>query len=298
MKWSLGVGLAMFAGKGLAYVLTGSAAVLSDATESVVHVVAVAFAAYSLWLSQQPPDREHLYGHEKVGFFSAGFEGAMIVLAGLFIILEAVRKWLAGLAIEHLDAGLLLVVLATVVNGILGLYLVQVGRRERSLILVANGKHVLTDGITSLGVIVALLLVRVTGRLEFDPILAIVVAVQILWTGGQLMRQSFRGLMDASDPEVDRLLRSVLDTWSATSGGQYHGLRHRSAGDVLWAEVHLLLPGNQNLQTAHAAATVVEDQIEQAFPRLRVMVTTHLEPLELHADHHPSGGLQHTVVGP
>ncbi len=298
MHWSLGIGLAMFAGKGLAYALTGSAAVLSDAAESVVHIAAVAFAAFSLWLSQQPPDREHLYGHEKAGFFSAGFEGAMIVLAGLFIIQEAVRKWLGGLALEHLEAGLLLVVLATVVNGTLGLYLVHVGRRERSLILVANGKHVLTDGLTSLGVIVALLLVRVTGRLEFDPILAIAVAVQILWTGGKLMRQSFRGLMDESDPEADRALRAVLDAWSTASGGQYHGLRHRSVGDVLWAEVHLLFPGNQDLQTAHANATVVEDQIEQAFPHIRVMVTTHLEPLELHADHHPSGGLQHTPAGP
>jgi cation diffusion facilitator family transporter len=295
MRWSLGIGLAMFAGKGLAYALTGSSAVLSDAAESVVHVVAVAFAAFSLRLSQRPPDRNHLYGHEKVGFFSAGFEGAMIVLAGLFIIQEAARRWLAGLVIENLDAGTMLVAIATVVNGVLGLYLVRVGRRERSLILVANGKHVLTDGVTSLGVIVALLLVRVTGRLEFDPILAMLVAGQILWTGGKLMRQSFRGLMDESDPEADRVLRSVLDAWSTASGGQYHGLRHRLAGDVLWVEVHLLFPGNQDLRTAHAAATIVEGQIEQSFPQLRVMVTTHLEPLELHAHHHPSGGVQHAA---
>ncbi len=114
-----------------------------------------------------------------------------------------------------------------------------------------------------------------------------VTAVQILWTGVKLMRQSFRGLMDESDPEADRVLRAVLAAWSTASGGQYHRLRHRSAGDVLWVEVHLLFRGDQDLRTVHAAATVVEGQIERSFPQHRVMVTTHLEPLELHADHHP-----------
>jgi cation diffusion facilitator family transporter len=293
MRWSLTIGVAMFLAKGLAYWFTGSAAILSDAAESVVHVVAVAFAAYSLWLSHQPPDRNHLYGHEKMGFFSAGFEGAMIMLAALFIIYESVRKWVIGLHIDNLYTGALVTVAATAVNGWLGWHLIRVGRRERSLVLVANGKHVWTDSVTSFGVIVALVLVRFTGVLEFDPIIAIAIALHILWSGARLVRQSFRGLMDETDPETDRSLRAVLDAWSAESGGQYHGLRHRSTGNKLWVEMHLLFPGRLDLESVHAAATRLEAQIERQLAGMEVILTTHLEPLEQHAVHHPTGGLQH-----
>ncbi|MBI3469597.1 MAG: cation transporter [Planctomycetes bacterium] len=293
MSYSLGIGVAMFFAKTTAYLLTGSAAILSDAAESVVHVVAVGFAAYSLWLSQQPPDRNHLYGHEKVGFFSAGFEGAMIVLAALFIIYESVRKWIVGLDIQNLEVGTLFVAGAAAVNGLLGWYLVRIGNRERSLVLVANGKHVLTDCVTSVGVIVALVLVWLTGVREFDPILAIAIALQILWSGGNLIRQAFRGLMDESSPEIDRVLRVILDAWAVESAGQYHGLRHRSVGNKLWIEMHLLFPGRLDLETVHAAATKLEDQIERELAGTQVVLTTHLEPLEQHEAHHPTGGLQH-----
>lgn len=293
MRWSLAIGIAMFLAKGLAYWFTGSAAILSDAAESVVHVVAVSFAAYSLWLSHQPPDRNHLYGHEKMGYFSAGFEGAMIMLAAVFIIAESVRKWVAGLHIDNIAAGAVVTVAATAVNGWLGWHLIRVGRRERSLVLVANGKHVLTDSVTSFGVIIALGLVRFTGILEFDPVIAIAIALQILWSGARLMRQSFRGLMDETDPAIDRSLRAVLDAWCVESGGQYHGFRHRSAGNTLWVEVHLLFPGRQDLETAHASATKLEQRIERELAGAQVVVTTHLEPLDLHAAHHPGGGVEH-----
>lgn len=287
MRWSLSIGLAMFVGKGLAYLMTGSAAILSDAAESVVHVVAVAFAAYSLWLSHQPPDRNHLYGHEKISFFSAGFEGAMIIVAAVFIIYESIHKWIAGLEIQQIELGTLVIALATVTNGILGWYLIRTGNRERSLVLVANGKHVLTDSLTSLGVIVALGLVWVTGWKPFDPLLAIAIALNILWSGAQLIRQSYRGLMDEGDPETDRVLRRVLAAWAAATGGQYHNLRHRSGGNVVWIEVHVLLPGHQDLEIAHAAATALEDDIEKELHGRPVVVTTHLEPLEQHESHHP-----------
>lgn len=287
MRWSLSIGLAMFVGKGLAYLMTGSAAILSDAAESVVHVVAVAFAAYSLWLSHQPPDRNHLYGHEKIGFFSAGFEGAMIIAAAVFIIFESVLKWIAGPELQQIELGALVVALATAVNGVLGWYLVRTGTRERSLVLVANGKHVLTDSVTSLGVMVALGLVWVTGWKPFDPLLAIGIGLHILWSGVQLVRQSFRGLMDEGDPETDRVLRRVLDSWAVATGGQYHNLRHRCGGNVVWIEVHVLLPGHQDLESAHAAATVLEEDIERELHAGPVVVTTHLEPLEHHESHHP-----------
>lgn len=277
----------MFAGKTLAWWLTGSAAILSDAAESVVHVVAVAFAAYSLWLSHQPPDRNHLYGHEKISFFSAGFEGAMIALAAIFIIFESVRRLIAGAAIERIELGTLVIAVATAANGVLGWYLVRTGQREGSLILVANGKHVLTDSVTSLGAIVALVLVWATTWHPFDPIIAIAIALHILWSGVSLIRQSFRGLMDEVDPEIDARLRGVLDDWAASTGGQYHDLRHRRAGDLVWIEVHLLFPGHQSLERAHAGATTVEGAIDRALRGRRVVVTTHLEPLDQHAKHHP-----------
>jgi cation diffusion facilitator family transporter len=288
MQWSLSIGLAMLVGKSLAYLMTGSAAILSDATESVVHVVAVAFAAYSLWLSHQPPDRNHLYGHEKISFFSAGFEGAMIIVAAAFIIFQSIQKWIAGLQIDQIELGTLIIALATVTNGILGWYLVRTGTRERSLVLVANGRHVLTDSLTSLGVIVALGLVWATGWKHFDPLLAIVIALQILWSGIQLLRQSFRGLMDTGEPETDQMLRRVLDSWAAASGGQYHNLRHRSGGNVVWIELHVLLPGHQDLESAHAAATALEEDIARELHGRPVVVTTHLEPLEQHESHHPA----------
>jgi cation diffusion facilitator family transporter len=149
MRLSLAVGFFMLAGKMAAYWITGSAAILSDAAESIVHVVAVSFAAYSLGLSLKPPDRTHLYGHDKISFFSAGFEGAMIIMAALYIIYESVQKWIAGLRLLNLGTGTALILLASLVNGALGLYLVSMGKRHGSLILEANGRHVLTDCWTS-----------------------------------------------------------------------------------------------------------------------------------------------------
>ncbi len=143
MGWSLVIGVLMFVMKVGAYLLTGSAAILSDAAESVVHVAAVAFAAYSLRLSFRPADDQHLYGHTKISFFSAGFEGAMIILAALYIIYEVVAKWRAGLHLENLGLGTGLTALAMVINGVLGGYLVWLGKQKRSIILEANGKHVL-----------------------------------------------------------------------------------------------------------------------------------------------------------
>ena len=152
MRLSLVVGLLMFVIKVGAYLLTGSAAILSDAAESVVHVAAVAFAAYSLKLSYKPADESHLYGHAKIAFFSAGFEGAMIILAAAFIIYESIHKWFTGLHLENLGFGTALTGAAAAINGALGAYLLWTGRRRKSLILEANGKHVLTDCWTSVAV--------------------------------------------------------------------------------------------------------------------------------------------------
>jgi cation diffusion facilitator family transporter len=285
MRLSLAVGFFMLAAKSFAYWLTGSAAILSDAAESVVHVVAVSFAAYSLWLSVKPADRSHLYGHDKISFFSAGFEGAMIIIAAFYIIFISIEKWISGLKLENLGIGTGLTFLASVINGGLGFYLIAIGRKNHSLILEANGKHVLTDCWTSLGVVVGLSLAMITGWLVLDPIIAILVALNILWTGGQLIRQSIGGLMDEVDPETEARIKSLLDPITQSQGIEYHALRHRSTGSTLWMELHLLFPKGILLENAHAIATQIEDRLKNNFPT-RTEVITHLETLEDHADIH------------
>jgi cation diffusion facilitator family transporter len=290
MTLSLATGLVMFAIKVGAFLLTGSAAILSDAAESVVHVAAVAFAFWSLRLSYKPADKGHLYGHTKISFFSAGFEGAMIILAALYIIFEAIRKWLGGLEIEHLGAGTALTALAMLINGALGGYLIWIGKRRRSLILTANGKHVLTDCWTSLGVIAGLGLTLLTGWLPWDPIAAILVAVNIMVSGLGLMRQSVSGLMDLADPLIHQQLVQLLDRQTQQHGIHAHNLRHRSLGDVYWVEVHLLFPQSMPIGQAHRIATAIEDAVAAELDR-QTYVTTHLEAIEDHDRVHPPGVL-------
>lgn len=286
IRLSLAVGILMFAGKTFAYRITGSAAILSDAAESVVHVAAVAFAAYSLRLSFKPADENHPYGHEKIAFFSAGFEGAMIVIAALYILFEAIQKWLVGLQLERLGEGALIVAGAALLNGALGSYLIWKGRRYRSLILEANGRHVLTDCYTSLGVLVGLGLTLLTGWLPFDPILAILVALNILWSGGKLIRQAFGGLMDERDAHVDTTVRAALEAVIPNHVVEYHGLRHRRMGDSIYIDVHLLFREGKLLCDAHEVATGLEEQIASALLPHRAVMTTHLECVERHGSHH------------
>jgi cation diffusion facilitator family transporter len=286
MRLSLIVGLVMFFLKMGAYLLTGSAAILSDAAESVVHVAAVCFAAYSLKLSYKPADESHLYGHAKIAFFSAGFEGAMIILAAIYIIYESVHKWIVGLHLENLGFGTTLTAVASLINGGLGGYLIWIGRRNKSLILEANGKHVLTDCWTSIAVLVGLGLVLVTGWLPFDPLCGIAMATNILVSGGGLIRSACVGLMDSADPKVQRKLTEILDAAALQHGISYHHLRHRNLGDANWVEVHLLFPEGVLLDEAHRVATAVEHAIEENLEP-RAYVTTHLESQIDHDQLHP-----------
>jgi len=285
MRISLAFGVLMLVGKMAAYIMTGSAAILSDAAESVIHVVAVAFAAFSLRLSTKPAKPGFLYGYERITFFSAGFEGAMIVLAAIFILYAAIEKWLTGLQLENLGAGTLLVLAAGVLNAGLGWYLIRMGRRTNSLILEANGKHVLTDSWTSFGVVVGLGLVMLTDWKPFDPLLAIAVAINILWAGGHLVWRSAVGLLDHSDPEIGREIRGKLDALCSELGLQYHGVRYRTTGYRQLIEVHLLFPHSMAVGEAHRLATLLEERLP---PELSVPaeVFTHLESEEDHAAVH------------
>jgi cation diffusion facilitator family transporter len=285
MLLSLIAGVLMLGGKMTAYLFTGSSAVFSDAAESVVHVVAVAFAVFSLWLSARPAVPQFHYGYERITFFSAGFEGAMIVLAAGSIIYTTTEKWRHGLALENLGRGVILIVAAGVLNAVLGWYLLRVGRRNHSLILEADGKHVLADSWTSFGVVAGLGLVMTTGWKPLDPLVAYGVAANILWTGGRLLWRSVEGLLDYSDPKVGHEIRGRLDAICQELGLEYHGVRFRTTGYRQIIAVHLLFPDSMKLGEAHRLATQVEERLALDL-EMPAEVTTHLESLVDHSEVH------------
>lgn len=291
IRTSLAVGVFMLVGKWYAFLLTNSSAILSDAAESVVHIIAVAFAAYSMWLTFQPADESHPYGHDKISFFSAGTEGFLIIVAAVFIIYESVYKLVYGITLDNLDTGTYFIFGASVINLGLGGFLVWRGKKSNSLILIANGKHVLTDSWTSFGVVAGLLLVIWTGWLPFDPIVAILVALNILWEGGKLVRQSVGGLMDEADRETEEKIKSFLDAETASRNLRYHQLRCRNSGNKLWIEFHLLLPATIMLEDAHRVSTEIEAKLNKKM-ETPVHIITHLEPMESHDEAH-AGELKH-----
>jgi cation diffusion facilitator family transporter len=285
MRISLIFGFAMLIGKLAAYFMTHSAAIFSDAAESVIHVIAVGFASFSLRLSAKPASHHFLYGYERITFFSAGFEGALIVVAAIAILFESIHEWITGLQLQRLGYGVVLILIAGILNAGLGYYLIRTGRRLNSLILEADGKHVLTDSWTSFGVVGGLGLVLLTHWKPFDPIVAIVVAVNILWSGGKLVWQSAVGLLDYSDPEAGKRIRERLDAICTELNIQYHGVRFRTTGYRQIIEVHLLFPRLTSVSDAHGSATILEERLpaELGMP---AEVITHLEALEDHAEVH------------
>ena len=289
---SLLVSILMLAGKVSAFVLTGSAAIFSDAAESIVHILATVVVAISVWYSLKPADADHPYGHGKASYFSAGFEGGLIMLAGGVIIYSAIDDLIHGPELQQLGLGLGVLVTLTLVNLALGLYLIRSGKRYNNLALVANGRHVLTDMWTSIGVMVGVGLVIITDIVWLDPLVAIAVALNILLTAYQLIRQSFEGLMEKSDDGDTRAILSVLDAAvdrGAVAG--YHQVRHRETGSQRWIEYHLLFEGDVKLATAHAASHDVEEELDRVFPEDEVIVTAHLEPAA-HDKAHPHGHIE------
>jgi cation diffusion facilitator family transporter len=274
---SLVIGSVIFLGKLLAWYLTGSTAVLSDALESIINVIAASLLLYSLIVAARPADRDHPYGHGKVEFFSAGVEGACIAGAAILIVIEAVRAILRGPRVENIDIGLVVLFVASVANLVLGLYLVRVGRKEHSLALVADGRHVLADVTTSAGVLVGLVAVRVTGLHVLDPLVAMAVAVNILVTGWRLVRQAVGGLMDEADlarlePIVEALERARAPEWI-----DIHTLRSWRSGHLLHVDLHLTVPRYFDVERAHA----IDEEIARALPRAAGVpcdVIVHFDP--------------------
>ncbi len=257
------VGLLMLCMKLSGYWITGSAAILSDALESVVHVAATCFAFYSVLLAGQPPDDSHPYGHGKIEFFSAGLEGTLIVIAALLIMYTAIPKLFNPTELPDLDIGMGITAAAAVINLLLGGYLIRTGQRQQSITLVADGRHVLTDSITSFGVVVGLLLVLLTGWTVLDPIVALAVALNIVITGTRLMRQSFGGLMDEADPEYIGRIADALNRERRPQWIDVHRLRVWQSGEVRHLDFHLTLPYYMQVAEAHQVEIDISKTLER-----------------------------------
>ncbi|WP_435015929.1 cation diffusion facilitator family transporter [Tundrisphaera sp. TA3] len=261
---SLGVGVLMLAGKWVAYLLTGSNAILSDALESVVHVAATAFAFASIVLNARPPDAAYPYGYGKISYFSAGFEGALIALAGAVIVYEAGDGLIHGAELTRLDAGMAIILAASVANLALGLYLLRAGKRSNSLILIADGHHVLADSYTSFGVVLGVGLVLATGLTWLDGVVALIVGVNILWTGYGLVREGFSGLMDRADPSLLDRIVSALQAGRQPGWIDIHLLRAWQAGDRTFVDFHLVVPEDWTVGLLHEANHACDDLLRAA----------------------------------
>jgi cation diffusion facilitator family transporter len=279
----------MLVGKLTAYLLTHSAAIFSDAAESVVHGAATALAAYSLWLAARPADTRHPYGHGRIAYFSAGFEGALVFAASLAIVYSAVMALIRGPELQRLGLGLAIAGALAAINVVLGLMLVSVGRKHHALILVANGKHVLSDMLTTMAAIVGVSLVLLTGVSWLDPVAALCIGAYIMITGAGLIRKAVGGLMDELEPELSqRLVDGLRRTMSADLIVDFHQLRCRQINDELWVDVHLLVPGELSTLEAHERVTRAEQSVRELFPENKVHITSHIEPAD-HTAAHPRG---------
>jgi len=261
---SLVVSILLLAAKYQAYRLTGSIAILSDALESIVNVVAAVFALGGIIFAGRPADRNHPYGHGKIEFFSAAFEGGLIAFAAVLILYEVVLSLVVRLQVRELDTGLLIISGAGLANLALGLFLVRTGRKHQSLTLLADGQHVLSDFWTTVGVVVGLLLVRVTGIWWLDPLVAAVVAVNLMWTGFRLVRHAAGGLLDEEDTLLLNRLLGVLGGHVGQGIIRVHHLRAIRAGRFHHVDAHLVVPEFWSVDRAHEVAEDLADRVIRA----------------------------------
>jgi cation diffusion facilitator family transporter len=273
---SIAVAAVVLALKFLAYWITGSVALYSDALESIVNLITALVALYALHISAQPADRRHQFGHHKAEYFSAVLEGVLIVLAALLIVREAYDALILPRRLNEPVQGLLINGAATLINAAWSYFLLTWGRSQRSPALVADGWHLLTDVATSLGVLAGLALATLTGWQVLDPLLAAVVATNILWAGWRLMRDSISGLMDeAVTAEVARRIRDVISN-NAEGAIQAHDVKTRTAGRVTFIEFHLVVPGGMTVASSHQICDRIEHALADAIPGAEVLI--HVEP--------------------
>jgi cation diffusion facilitator family transporter len=273
---SLGVALVVTALKGLAYWITGSVALLSDALESIINVAVAGAAWVALRVSATPPDARHPFGHHKAEYFSAVLEGTLIIVAALAIFREAVIHFFEPREIEAPALGIAINVFASVINAVWGWRLIRIGRREKSPALDADGRHVLSDAVSSTGVVLGLIAVVLTGWLQLDAIVAACVGAYILFAGWGLVKKSVGGLMDeAADPETLAVIKASIAK-GAEGAIEAHDLQTRPAGPVTFVQFHLVVPATMTVATAHDICDRIENAIREAVPGAHV--TIHVEP--------------------
>lgn len=264
-----------------AFLLTGSVGLLSDAMESLVNLAGASVALLALTIAARPADKSHHYGHNKVEYFSSGLEGGLILVAAGAIGWTAVDRLLHPAELESVGIGLGVSLAATLVNLIVAQILLKVGRQEDSIILEADGKHLMTDVVTSVGVVVGVVLVALTGWLWLDPVVALAVAANIIFEGSILVKRSLNGLADPALPEEDEeqirtIIQSVIGQ-SEKQGLKYHGLRTRKSGNARFIDLHLLTPGEWTVSQSHEYSEAIENKIKAQFKD--VETTIHVEPL-------------------
>jgi cation diffusion facilitator family transporter len=271
------VGAALMALKFYVYYLTSSAAILSDALESIINVVASAFALGSILLAAKSPDPTHPYGHGKIEFFSAGFEGSLIILAAAGIFWQGWPQLLHPHGLPNLQVGLLIILGVSLVNFLLGFGLILTGKRTRSITLIADGKHVLTDVYTSVGVLLGLVLLFFTGWYWVDGAVAFLVGFNILVIGVQLVRQAFAGLMDTSDPQLLEEISTILKEHRKSIWIDIHRLRARRSGSRILLDFHLILPRDLTLLDGHREVKELEEIFESHYGG-QADIMIHLDP--------------------
>ncbi len=263
----------------LAYYLTGSVGLFSDALESFVNLIAAVIALFMITLAEKPADEEHAFGHYKAEYFSSAIEGGLIVLAAFSIIWSAIPRLIHPQPLENVGIGLLVAVGATAINLVVGLILIKNGRKNHSIALEADGRHLMTDVYTSVGVLIGIGLVKLSGWLVLDAIVAIGVALNILWAGYQLMRRSAMGLLDTGIPAEERakIIKALEPLKSENL--DYHSLMTRQAGQRKFIAVHVLMPGQWTIQEGHNKVEKIEKDIRNLFDS-PVTVFTHQEPID------------------
>ncbi len=263
-----------------AYLLTGSIGLFSDAAESLVNLVAALGALWALTVAARPPDEEHAFGHTKAEYFSSALESVLIVVAAIGIAVAAVGRLLEPQPLDNVGVGLAVSLAAAGVNGGVGLALLRAGRRGRSAALRADGHHLLTDMWTSVGVVAGVLLVGLTGWLVLDPLIALAVAVNVVWVGVRLLNDTAHGLLDtALPPEEQEIITGIQARYEET-GIRFHALRTRSAGQRRFVSMHVLVPGEWSVQHGHDLSERIEADIVRALPVTTVFM--HIEPIEDH----------------
>lgn len=276
---SIGAAVATIGLKAGAYFVTGSVGLLSDALESLVNLVAAVVALVVLTIAARPPDEDHAYGHDKAEYFSSGVEGGLILIAALSIAWAAVGRLRDPQPIEQAGLGLLISVVASAINFGVARILLQAGRQHHSITLEADAHHLMTDVWTSVGVVLGVAAVALTGWERLDPIIALIVAANIVWSGVRLLQRSALGLLDTALPAAERgQVVAILTAYADREGVQFHALRTRQAAARRFVSVHILVPGSWTVQRGHALLECIEADVRNALPNTTVF--THLEPLE------------------